>query len=352
MSIQYRYDTHLKIYTLLNSRTMMVPLFKGSPMDQKQHIIALRNYMNTRIIGQPDLVESLLIALLADGHLLVEGAPGLAKTRAIKELAEAIEGDFHRVQFTPDLLPADLTGTEIFRPQQGTFEFQKGPIFHNLILADEINRAPAKVQSALLEAMAEQQISVGSQTYPLPKLFMVMATQNPIEQEGTYPLPEAQLDRFLMHVRVDYPDTESELNILKLTRKEAHFDAEVTAPDTELKQTELFAARDAVLDIHMSPELERYLVEYVIASRKPASYDPELERWIEYGASPRATMALDRCARAHAWLADKDYVSPDDIQAVAHGVLRHRILLSYEAEADGVNTDQVIDRLIELVAVP
>lgn len=321
-------------------------------MDQRQYIIALQQYMNTRIIGQPALVESLMIALLADGHLLVEGAPGLAKTRAIKELAEAIEGDFHRVQFTPDLLPADLTGTEIFRPQEGTFEFQKGPIFHNLILADEINRAPAKVQSALLEAMAEQQISVGSQTYALPELFLVMATQNPIEQEGTYPLPEAQLDRFLMHVRVDYPNTDAELDILKMTRKEAHFQAEVAAPDTELKQEDLFKARDAVLDIHMSPELERYLVEFVMASRNPAKYDPELERWIEYGASPRATISLDRCARAHAWLADKDYVSPDNIQAVAHSVLRHRILLSYEAEADGVDTDQVIDKLIELIAVP
>ena len=321
-------------------------------MNQREHIITLQQYMNTRIIGQPELVQNLLIALLADGHLLVEGAPGLAKTRAIKELAEAIEGDFHRVQFTPDLLPADLTGTEIYRPQEGTFEFQKGPIFHNLILADEINRAPAKVQSALLEAMAEQQISVGSQTYPLSDLFLVMATQNPIEQEGTYPLPEAQLDRFLMHVRVDYPDTESELKILQLTRKEAHLNAEAVAPESELTQADLFAARDAVLDIHMTEALERYLVEFIMASRNPQKYDPELDRWIEYGASPRASMALDRCARAHAWLAGKDYVSPDDIQAVAHSVLRHRILLSYEAEADGVNTDQVIDKLIELIAVP
>jgi len=321
-------------------------------MNQREHIITLQKYMNTRIIGQPELVQNLLIALLADGHLLVEGAPGLAKTRAIKELAEAIEGDFHRVQFTPDLLPADLTGTEIYRPQEGTFEFQKGPIFHNLILADEINRAPAKVQSALLEAMAEQQISVGSQTYPLSDLFLVMATQNPIEQEGTYPLPEAQLDRFLMHVRVDYPDTESELKILQLTRKEAHLNAEAVAPESELTQADLFAARDSVLDIHMTEALERYLVEFIMASRNPEKYDPELERWIEYGASPRASMALDRCARAHAWLAGKDYVSPDDIQAVAHSVLRHRILLSYEAEADGVNTDQVIDKLIELIAVP
>ena len=321
-------------------------------MDNREYIVQLRNYMNQRIIGQEQLVESLLVALLADGHLLVEGAPGLAKTRAIKELSDAIEGDFHRVQFTPDLLPADLTGTEIYRPETTSFEFQKGPIFHNLILADEINRAPAKVQSALLEAMAEHQITVGSQTYPLPQLFLVMATQNPIEQEGTYPLPEAQLDRFLMHVRVTYPDVSAEQAILRLTRDEAHM-SHVKAEDvSELTQEALFAARDEILDIHMTEELERYLIELVMATREPEKYHTELERWIEYGASPRATMALDRCARAHAWLNERDFVSPDDIQAVAHPVLRHRILLSYEAEADGVNTDEVIDRIIQLVAVP
>ncbi|MCP4273715.1 MAG: AAA domain-containing protein, partial [Gammaproteobacteria bacterium] len=226
-------------------------------MNNREYIARLRNYMNKRIIGQPALVESLLVALLADGHLLVEGAPGLAKTRAIKELADAIEGDFHRVQFTPDLLPADLTGTEIYRPETATFEFQKGPIFHNLILADEINRAPAKVQSALLEAMAEHQITVGSQTYALPPLFMVMATQNPIEQEGTYPLPEAQLDRFLMHVRVTYPDVSAEQEILKLTRQEAHQIDEQSETVDELTQQSLFVARDEVLDIHMAEELER-----------------------------------------------------------------------------------------------
>ncbi len=321
-------------------------------MDNRQYIVQLRDYMNKRIIGQPALVESLLVALLADGHLLVEGAPGLAKTRAIKELADAIEGDFHRVQFTPDLLPADLTGTEIYRPQEGSFEFQKGPIFHNLILADEINRAPAKVQSALLEAMAERQITVGSQTYPLPALFLVMATQNPIEQEGTYPLPEAQLDRFLMHVRVTYPNAEAERDILKLTRNEAHQVQEKIDTVEELTQQALFSARDEVLDIHMADELERYLIEIIMASREPSRYHPDLVRWIEYGASPRATMSLDRCARANAWLAERDFVSPADIQSVAHAVLRHRILLSYEAEADGVDTDQVIDRLLELVAVP
>ncbi|MCP3674307.1 MAG: AAA domain-containing protein [Gammaproteobacteria bacterium] len=321
-------------------------------MNNRESIVRLRDYMNKRIIGQPDLVESLLVALLADGHLLVEGAPGLAKTRAIKELADAIEGDFHRVQFTPDLLPADLTGTEIYRPENASFEFQKGPIFHNLILADEINRAPAKVQSALLEAMAEHQITVGSQTYPLPQLFLVMATQNPIEQEGTYPLPEAQLDRFLMHVRVTYPDVAAEQAILQLTRKEAHQNDENNDTVDELTQQALFSARDEVLDIHMSCELERYLIEIIMASREPSRYHADLERWIEYGASPRATMSLDRCARANAWLSDRDFVSPDDIQSVAHATLRHRILLSYEAEADGVDTDQVIERLLELVAVP
>ncbi|MCP4411730.1 MAG: AAA domain-containing protein [Gammaproteobacteria bacterium] len=321
-------------------------------MNNREYIARLRNYMNKRIIGQPALVESLLVALLADGHLLVEGAPGLAKTRAIKELADGIEGDFHRVQFTPDLLPADLTGTEIYRPETATFEFQKGPIFHNLILADEINRAPAKVQSALLEAMAEHQITVGSQTYPLPRLFMVMATQNPIEQEGTYPLPEAQLDRFLMHVRVTYPDVSSEKEILKLTRQEAHQIDEQSDTVDELTQQSLFVARDEVLDIHMTEELERYLIELVMASREPERYHTELARWIEYGASPRATMALDRCARANAWLDERDFVTPDDIQTVAHATLRHRILLSYEAEADGIDTDIVIDRIISLVAVP
>ncbi len=321
-------------------------------MNNREYIVRLREYMNKRIIGQPALVESLLVALLADGHLLVEGAPGLAKTRAIKELADGLEGDFHRVQFTPDLLPADLTGTEIYRPETATFEFQKGPIFHNLILADEINRAPAKVQSALLEAMAEHQITVGSQTYTLPRLFLVMATQNPIEQEGTYPLPEAQLDRFLMHVRVTYPDVIAEQEILKLTRKEAHQVDDSAETIEELTQVSLFSARDEVLDIHMAEELERYLIEIVMASREPQRYHSELERWIDYGASPRATMALDRCARANAWLSDRDFVTPDDIQSVAHATLRHRILLSYEAEADGIDTDMVIDRIIELVAVP
>jgi len=310
---------------------------------------ALEDWLSSQIIGQSHLVQRLIIALLANGHLLVEGAPGLAKTRAIKTLADGVEGTFHRIQFTPDLLPGDVTGTEIYRPQETSFHFQRGPIFHNMVLADEVNRAPAKVQSALLEAMAERQVSVGSQTYRLPDLFLVMATQNPIEQEGTYPLPEAQLDRFLMHVNVDYPDASSEMEILRLTRAEAsHNTAPIPQP---LSQETVFAARQAVLDLHMSSPVEQYIVQLVIASRKPATYSEQLAGWIEYGGSPRATIALDRCARAHAWLRGQDYVSPDDVQAVAADVLRHRLLLSFEAEANGVTPDQVIRELLALVPV-
>jgi len=315
---------------------------------------ALREAVEREIIGQPKLVNRLLIALLADGHLLVEGAPGLAKTRAIKVLSDCIEGDFHRIQFTPDLLPADLTGTDIYSPQEGSFHFQRGPLFHNLILADEINRAPAKVQSALLEAMAERQITVGAQTYHLPALFMVMATQNPIEQEGTYPLPEAQLDRFLMHVTIDYPDPESELKILRLNREEAHrpVDGEPVIPPLQLTQEQLFASRIEVLDIHMSEALEQYLLQLVVATRDPSPYGEDLANWVEFGASPRATIALDRCARAHAWLDGREFVTPDDIQAVAHDVLRHRIILSFEAEAEGVGADRFITALLDRVAAP
>jgi MoxR-like ATPase len=313
----------------------------------------LREELSRCIIGQRALVERLLIALLADGHLLVEGAPGLAKTTAIKELAARIEGDFHRIQFTPDLLPADLTGTEIYRPQAGSFEFQRGPIFHNLLLADEVNRAPAKVQSALLEAMGERQVTVGRTTYALPQLFLVMATQNPIEQEGTYPLPEAQLDRFLMHVRVDYPDASAEAAILKLARERARSALhEVAAPARCLTQTQIFAAREEVLTLHLAPTLEEYIVQLTLASRAGKTYGDDLVRWIAYGASPRGTIALDRCARAHAWLAGRDFVTPEDVHAVAHDVLRHRILLSYEAEAEGVTSSKVIDALLQRVPLP
>ncbi len=319
----------------------------------------LRQHLQGRIIGQAHLVDSLLIALLSDGHLLVEGAPGLAKTTAIKELAAALQGDFRRLQFTPDLLPGDLTGTEVYRPGSGEFVFQPGPLFHNLILADEINRAPAKVQSALLEAMGEQQISVGGTTYPLPRPFLVMATQNPIEHEGTYPLPEAQLDRFLLYVRIGHPDADAERSILKLARQQALRSVDLHAselpelpmPPLQLSSEQIFAARREVLELHMSASVAEYLVQLVIASRKPAPYSAALARQIQFGASPRATIALDRCARAHAWLDGRDYVSPEDVQAVAHDVLRHRILLSFEAEAEGVNTDRVINELLKLVPV-
>jgi len=309
----------------------------------------LEQWLGSQIIGQEDLIHKLLIALLADGHLLVEGAPGLAKTRAIKQMSEGVEGSFHRVQFTPDLLPGDITGSDIFRPQQGVFEFQQGPIFNNLILADEINRAPAKVQSALLEAMAERQVSIGTRTYPLPELFLVMATQNPIEQEGTYPLPEAQLDRFLMQVNVKYPDTKAEALILKLARHEASGDA-ASVPG-QISQAAIFAARQAVLRIHMAPAVEEYIVQLVIATRQAKAYDAELASWLEFGASPRATIALDRCARANAYLQGRDYVSPDDVQAVTMDCLKHRLIVSFEAEASGVTSVSCVERLLQTVPV-
>lgn len=313
----------------------------------------LRAFVSSQVIGQDVLVERMLIALLADGHVLVEGAPGLAKTRAINVLGRGVEGDFHRIQFTPDLLPADLTGTEIYRPQDASFHFQQGPLFHNLVLADEINRSPAKVQAALLEAMAERQITVGRKTYPLPSLFMVMATQNPLEQEGTYPLPEAQLDRFLLYVRIGYPDAAHEREILRLVRSESR---RQTNPESEvftpLSQDILFAARSEVLDLYMAESLEEYLLQLVLATRNPGAYGEDLGRWLQYGASPRATIALDRCGRARAWLQGRDFVTPDDIQAIAYDVLRHRLILSYEAEAEGVTTDQFIRELLRRVAVP
>lgn len=323
-------------------------------MQQKQQFDKLQQYISGKIIGQSELVNRLLIAMLADGHLLVEGAPGLAKTRAIQVLSQAVEGDFHRVQFTPDLLPADITGTEIFQPQTGEFQFRKGPLFHNLVLADEINRAPAKVQSALLEAMAERQITVAGTTYPLSEPFMVMATQNPIEQEGTYHLPEAQLDRFLMHVKVGYPSLEAEQQILHLNRAEAlqQIKHEVTEPEIQLSKDDILAARQQVMQMYMADSVEQYLLQLVMATRQPEAYGDALTGVIAFGASPRATMALDRCARAHAWLQGRDYVGPDDVQAIAHDVLRHRILLTFEGEAAGQTSDQVIDTLLSLVAVP
>lgn len=316
----------------------------------REQIHQLQDFVSSRIIGQETLVNRLLVALLADGHLLVEGAPGLAKTRAIKVLADAVEGDFHRIQFTPDLLPADLTGTEVYRPQSGDFSFQQGPLFHNLVLADEINRAPAKVQSALLEAMGERQVTVGRVTYPLPKLFLVMATQNPIEQEGTYPLPEAQLDRFFMYVRIGYPDPATERRILQLARQESA-GRQADAPPL-VSADSIFAARREVLELYLAENLEEYLVQLVLATRKAGAYGDDLARWVDYGCSPRATIALDICARAHAWLAGRDFVSPDDIQAVAPDVMRHRLIINFEAEAEGVTSDRVIQELVRRVAVP
>ncbi|MBF0628207.1 MAG: MoxR family ATPase [Magnetococcales bacterium] len=323
-------------------------------MSNQTAIRELLHAVSRKILGQEVLVNRLLIALLADGHLLVEGAPGLAKTRAIKTLAQQVEGAFQRIQFTPDLLPADLTGTEIFRSQDGTFQFQPGPLFHNLILADEINRAPAKVQSALLEAMGERQITVGPKTYPLPALFLVMATQNPIEQEGTHPLPEAQLDRFLMLTRIGYPSAGVEREILHLVREETRQEGRGDGIQLvkKIPIDTLLAARREVLELHMADAVENYLLHLILATRTPEKYGSELAGMVQYGASPRATIALDRCARAHAWLEGRDFVTPDDVRALAPDVLRHRLLLTFEAEAHGETPERFIDRLLNRVPAP
>lgn len=324
----------------------------------KQKITGLKNYLESRILGQEDLVKKLIITLLADGHVLVEGAPGLAKTKAIKTLANCMDASFNRVQFTPDLLPSDITGSDIYVAQKGDFEFRKGPIFANLVLADEINRAPAKVQSALLEAMAERQISVGGKQYKLPPLFMVMATQNPIEHEGTYNLPEAQLDRFLMYVKIDQPNAATEHSILKLVRDEdnnvgekrdlANFKEKIG----EIKDEDVFAARQEAAQIHCSESLEEYLVQLIMATRNPEKFDAGLKNAIAFGASPRATIALDKCARIHAWLENREFVLPEDIHAVVYDILRHRIILSFEAQAEGLTTDEVITRILKAVPLP
>lgn len=328
-------------------------LDEGTAGGLHARFLALRDALSDEIIGQAALVERLLVALLADGHLLVEGAPGLAKTTAVRALAARLDADFARVQFTPDLLPADLTGTEIWRPQDGRFEFQAGPIFHPLLLADEINRAPAKVQSALLEAMGERQVTVGRQTYRLPDLFLVMATQNPIEQEGTFPLPEAQLDRFLMHVRVGYPEADAEARILQLARDRALAQLDdASTPVERMPLALLFEARRAVLAMHVAPAVERYLVELVLASRDAGRYDASLGARIAWGASPRGSIALERCARATAWLAGRDFVTPDDVRAVAPDVLRHRVLPSYEATAEGWDGERLVQALLERVPLP
>ena len=315
-------------------------------------VLRLKDYLTSQIVGQDELVERLLIALLADGHLLVEGPPGLAKTRAIKALAHALEADFQRVQFTPDLLPADLTGSEIYRPEEGSFKFQRGPLFHNLILADEINRAPAKVQSALLEAMAERQISVGAASYSLPPLFLVMATQNPIEQEGTYPLPEAQLDRFMLHVQVDYPDRATTLKIMKLARREAITQRELPPPEHRLSQDAILAARRAALALTLSDPVAEYIAALVDATRRPDPYSTNLREWLRWGASPRAAIAIERGARALAWLDGRDFVSPEDVQAIAPDALRHRLLIDYAAQARGISADSCIEELLNKVPAP
>ncbi len=320
--------------------------------DASAKIRSVGSWLESRIIGQQLLVQRLLTALICGGHLLVEGAPGLAKTRAIKELASAIEGDFHRVQFTPDLLPSDITGTEIFRPETSDFVFQKGPIFHNLILADEVNRAPAKVQAALLEAMAERQVSIGRDTFALPDLFLVMATQNPIEQEGTYPLPEAQLDRFLMHVEVGYPGAEAEQDILNLVRGELaggpNTGESANAPVQKLSQSDIFAARRDVFSVYMAPAVEQYIIQLVMATRERTG---ALAEQLEFGVSPRASIALDQTSRARAWLDGRDFVTPEDVQAVCHDVFRHRLIVSFDAEAQGITSNQIIDTLLAQVPV-
>lgn len=328
-------------------------------MDTLGQIKDLKARMGKSIIGQEDVIERLLIGLLADGNLLIEGLPGLAKTRAVKSMANNLDADFGRIQFTPDLLPSDVTGTEVYhQTEEGAqFRFEPGPIFANIVLADEINRAPAKVQAALLEAMEERQVTVAGTTHKLPSLFIVMATQNPIEQDGTYPLPEAQMDRFMMHVQVNYPPVEDEVEVIRLVRGEERKKNQIKKktksekPDT-LPQDVIFAARSEISDIHVSDAMERYMADLVYATRTPKALSEDLGRWIEIGASPRASLALDKCGRAHAWLSGRDYVDPADVRAIAHDVLRHRIALSFEVQGEGITLGHTIDTILSLVALP
>lgn len=318
-------------------------------MTPHESILHLQHKMSVSIIGQSNLIERLILVLLANGNMLLEGLPGLAKTRAIKSLAKELDCGLSRIQFTPDLLPSDITGTEIYQPEaKEKFIFQEGPIFSNLILADEINRSPAKVQSALLEAMEERQVSVAGKTYKMDPLFMVMATQNPVEQEGTYPLPEAQMDRFLMHVMIDYPDDASELKILRLNREEQ---SKEKKEEKRLSPDIIFDARKEIENIAISETMEKYIVDIISATRYPEKYTEQLRNWIDYGASPRGSIAIDRSSRTHAWLHGNDHVSPDNIRAVVHDCLRHRLILSYEANADGITADKVIDEILQQVAV-
>jgi MoxR-like ATPase len=320
-------------------------------MEKQDAVIELKRRVEQSIIGQEAIVERLLIGLLCNGNILMEGLPGLAKTRAIKTLSTHLESEFSRIQFTPDLLPSDITGSEVYLGEEAAerFAFQPGPIFSNLVLADEINRAPAKVQAALLEAMEERQVTVNGKTHDMPPLFMVLATQNPVEQEGTYPLPEAQMDRFLMHVYVEYPSDESELEIMRLVRSESGPSA--PKPEDPLPQQVVFDARAGVHEVQMSDTIERYIVDIVAATRRPEDYDEQLRKWLIIGGSPRATIALDKTSRAHAWLRGRDQVTPDDVRAVVHDCLRHRLMLSYEAQADGVSADDVIREIMSRTAI-
>lgn len=321
-------------------------------MTPRESIGELRRRMCESVIGQEKVVDRLLLTLLCNGNALLEGLPGLAKTRAIKTLSQHLQSDFSRIQFTPDLLPADVTGAEIFLGEEAAerFSFQPGPIFANLVLADEINRAPAKVQSALLEAMEERQVTVAGTTHPMPKLFMVLATQNPIEQEGTYPLPEAQMDRFLMHITIDYPSDEAEKQIIRMVRKETSHAGHPTQQDV-IAQEAIFAARNEIDAVAVSPAVEEYLVALIAATRRPGEVDPGLAKWITVGASPRGSLALDKASRAQAWIEGRGQVSPDDIRVVIFDCLRHRIGLSYEATADGATVDDIISRIVKLVPV-
>lgn len=325
----------------------------------RNKILNLKQHLEERIVGQEDLIKKLLITMLAGGHALLEGAPGLAKTKAIKTLANSVNADFSRIQFTPDLLPSDITGSDIYVASAGKFEFRRGPVFANFVLADEINRAPAKVQSALLEAMAEWQVSVGGQRYVLPKLFMVLATQNPIEHEGTYNLPEAQLDRFLLYIKINQPDAKTEAKILQLVREEdkAAKDGNTGKPEAEerfakLDIAEILAAQREVLNVHTSEAVERYLIQLITATRNPEKYNAELAGAVRFGASPRATIALDKCSKINAWLDGRDFVTPEDIHSVVYDVLRHRIILSFESQAEGITADDVIGSLLKAVPLP
>jgi MoxR-like ATPase len=325
-------------------------LGKDSIKARQHQLSNLLKSVQSKIIGQHLLIEQMLVCLLADGHILIEGMPGLAKTRSAKAIADGIEGDFHRIQFTPDLLPSDLIGTEIYIHDKSDFIFRKGPLFNNILLADEINRAPAKVQSALLEAMEEKQVTVGHKSYPLPELYMVIATQNPIEQEGTYNLPEAQLDRFMMHLEVDYPNPHEELLIAELDEKRQHSTHSDAMPVTT--KEEVLHARRAVSNLFISENLKKYVVSLVTATRTPEKYDSGLAKWIDHGASPRATIAMIRCAKALAWLRGDDYVTPIHIHSVIQPILRHRIIPSFESEADGISRNNIIKKLLEVVAIP